>query len=67
MTKEKELTRKKVVKVRNFMVTVRSTEPSEEAIQRFNSWINKKAYEKASNPFPHSGGRRFFLFIRYFI
>jgi hypothetical protein len=50
MNSEKELTRKKVVKVRNFTVVVRSNKPSDEAIQRFNSWINKKAYEKASEP-----------------
>ncbi|WP_427036560.1 hypothetical protein [Cytobacillus pseudoceanisediminis] len=50
MIKEKELKRKKVVKVGDFTVVVQSNEPSDEAIQRFNSWINKKAYEKASEP-----------------
>jgi hypothetical protein len=50
MKNDRELTREKIVKVGKFTVTVRSTEPSEEAIRNFNSWINKKAYEKASEP-----------------
>ena len=50
MNHSKELTRKKTVKVGNITVTVRSNEPSEESIRNFNSWINKKAYEKASEP-----------------
>jgi hypothetical protein len=50
MKNEKELIRKTVVKVGKLTVTVRSNEPSGEAIQNFNLWINKKAYEKASDP-----------------
>lgn len=48
--KNVELTKQKVITVGKFKVTVRSNEPSEEAIRNFNSWINKKAYEKASEP-----------------
>ncbi|XGZ08242.1 hypothetical protein ACDZ29_18050 [Peribacillus sp. RS7] len=45
-----ELIRNKMFKVGKLTVTVRSNEPSEEAVEDFNSWINKKAYEKASEP-----------------
>ncbi|MDP1417816.1 hypothetical protein Q8G35_05280 [Peribacillus simplex] len=50
MDSEKALSRIKVVKVSKFSVTVRSNEPSEEAVEDFNSWINKKAYKKTSEP-----------------